>query len=189
MIHKDLYFIAIVPPREVREQVVALQLEMKRHFRAGHALKSPPHITLQMPFRLAPELLGKLENVLSHFATSRQPFILELDGFDCFAPRVIFIRVRDHGPVKTLATGLKSVLLEKQIVSVRGGAAPLHPHMTVATRDLDEARFATAWAAYQNRSFKENFKVNRLILLKHNGKFWDTYTDFEFEGSGELKRT
>ena len=181
MIQKDLYFIAIVPPREVREQVVALQLEMNRHFKAGHALKSPPHITLQMPFWLTPEGLGKVEDVLGRFATTRQPFTIDLDGFDRFAQQVIFIRVGDHGPAKAMATELKSVLLEKQILPVRGRAVPIHPHMTIASRDLEEARFATAWAAYQNRSFKGSFKVDRLFLLKHNGKFWEIYKDFEFE--------
>lgn len=50
-----LYFIALVPPLELRARIEALKEEMHRRFGARHALKAPAHLTLQMPFRHSPE--------------------------------------------------------------------------------------------------------------------------------------
>ena len=46
-----LYFIALIPGKELKEKVRAVKERMKADYNAGHALKSPAHITLQMPFK------------------------------------------------------------------------------------------------------------------------------------------
>lgn len=176
----DLYLIALVPPLAVREQVRALKLEMRRRFGAGHALKSPAHITLQMPFRLALGGLEKFEETLRKLAVSQHPFTIKLDGFDCFAPRVIFIRVKEHRPVTALERQLKSALSEKDLLPPQKRAMPFHPHMTIATRDLEEAAFATAWREFKNRPFQMVFEVSGLFLLRHNGSRWELFREFEF---------
>ena len=65
---KNLYFIAIVPNLSVRGLIKALKEEMKERFNAKHALKSPAHITLQMPFKRSQDFEVTLVNTLKAFA-------------------------------------------------------------------------------------------------------------------------
>jgi len=179
-VQPDLYFIALIPPAPVRERVRTLQLEMQQRFGTGQALKSPAHITLQMPFRLQPEACGILEKTLRQFTATQHPFTLVLKDFDCFAPRVIFVKIKDHGPIMELEGALKSVLSLKQFLRVRGPGMLFHPHMTIATRDLEAPAFEKAWAEFKMRPFHMDFEVSSLFLLRHNGSFWEIYREFEF---------
>lgn len=176
----DLYFIALVPPEPVREQVHALKLEIKQRFGAGHALRSPAHITLIKPFRLQSEFRVNLVEVLGQMAVLQHPFTIMLEGFDCFIPRVIFIKVRDPEPVINLGRNLKKVLVEKQFVDKGGTNIPFHPHMTIATRDLEEPAFVRAWAEFKNRNFRADFEVSSLFLLRHHVSYWTIFQEFEF---------
>lgn len=177
---QSLYFIALLPPEMIREEVRALKLEMQQRFGAGHALKSPAHITLQMPFRLPDEKVRALADALRKFAASRMPFRLRLGDFDCFAPRVIYVSVKDSKPLARLESELKTVLGEKGILPSTGEDLPFHPHMTIATRDLDEAAFQRAWPEFAKRSFHMDFKAKSLFLLRHNGSVWEVYREFGF---------
>lgn len=175
-----LFLIALLPPPLLREQVRALKEEMRSRFGSGHALKSPAHITLQMPFRLSPEDEGVLFGALERFAAAQIPFQVDLAGFDCFAPRVLFIRVRDQGPVCHLQSALQAALAREDSLGLPGEERPFHPHMTIATRDLEEPAFYRAWADFQDRPYQASFEVSGLFLLKHNGRSWDVYREFRF---------
>jgi 2'-5' RNA ligase len=39
----------------------------------------------------------------------------------------------------------------------------LHPHITIATRDLDSSTFVKAWPHFKNREFKASFDVKSLV--------------------------
>ena len=51
---RDLYFIALIPHTGLREEIREIKERMRDEYGAGHALKSPAHITLQMPFKRSP---------------------------------------------------------------------------------------------------------------------------------------
>ena len=178
---KLLYFIAVLPPEELREEVKELKQEMQLRFAAGHALKSPAHITLQMPFRLEENRQDALCDLLEAFACRQKAFSVNLDGFDCFAPRVIFLRVSDHNPFIPLQGALKSELVDSGMIPDRAGEHPFHPHMTIATRDLAQEAFEIAWPEYRERPFKGAFQVRSLFLLKHNGRHWEVLKEFGFD--------
>ena len=154
---------------------------MKSSFGASHALKSPAHITLQMPFRRREEYEQRLIDKLEEFASSQKSFDIHLSGFDCFPPRVIFIKVSNHHPVISLHKQFNKVLTSELNFSVKVLTHQLHPHMTIATRDLSEARFEQAWPLYESKEFNASFKVDSLFLLKHNGRHWDIYKEFPFD--------
>lgn len=179
---KPLYFIAILPPVELRARVLELKLEMKRRFAAGHALKSPAHITLQMPFRLEEEKEGELCKMLQRFVRWQFAFEVQLCGFDCFPPRVIFLKVTDHCDFIPLRHSLKKNLIESAFIPEPEKQFPFHPHMTIATRDLTETAFKEAWPEYAQRRFYAEFRAQSLYLLKHNGRHWDIFSEFLFEG-------
>lgn len=179
---ESLYFIALVAPVDLRERVKVLKEEMRNRFRAGHALKSPAHITLQMPFRKKEEEVSSMIQNLKEFATAQNGFEILLHGFDSFPTRVLFIRILDHEPVCRLYSRLQNFLQNKLGFNHKEPTHQFHPHMTIATRDLTDAAFHEAWPEFQQRKFRASFKANGLFLLQHNGKCWDVYKEFPFGG-------
>ncbi|TVR29834.1 MAG: 2'-5' RNA ligase family protein [Balneolaceae bacterium] len=182
---KQLYLIALIPPKQIGDRVHALKEEMKARFNAKHALKAPPHITLQMPFRLDDE--GELNTIkqLNRFASEQKPFSIVLNGFDAFEPRVIFVKIENQRPIKELHLRLKRVLIEDLSFPQKKVINELHPHMTIATRDLTESNFYTAWSEFKSRPFEGNFRADSISLLNHNGKNWDIYKSFPFSEEEE----
>lgn len=176
----NLYLIALLPPIPLRQQVRQLKVEMRDRFGAGHALKSPAHITLQMPFRLESETEPALLELLAGWSRRQCPFPVKLLGFGSFPPRVIFIRISDHEAVSALESSLREVLSGEAIPEIETSHLPFHPHMTIATRDLSEPAFHLAWPEFKDRPFEAAFEVRSLGLLKHNGQFWEVYREFDF---------
>jgi 2'-5' RNA ligase len=60
----SLFFIALLPPLEVQEIATKIKLEFAEIYNSRAALKSPPHVTLQPPFRWNLEQLPDLERCL-----------------------------------------------------------------------------------------------------------------------------
>jgi 2'-5' RNA ligase len=56
----------------------------------------------------------------------------------------------------------------------------IHPHITLASRDLHHKQFPKAWADFKTREFTDYFSVENFSLLKHDGKIWHIYRDFNF---------
>lgn len=176
----QLYYLSLIPPEPLREEVRMLKLEMKDRFGAKHALKSPAHLTLQMPFR-RPELVQEgLIVSLKETASGLKPFSLKLSGFDFFEPRVVFIKVVEHLQVQSVHASLRQPLVNSLQLTEKELTQKVHPHMTIATRDLTEDNFYRAKPEFEQREFDAEFTVQSLFLMKHNGKFWDIYREFEF---------
>ncbi len=180
---QQLYFIAILPPEKIRKEVRLLKLEMQERFDTSHALKSPAHITLQMPFRREEKFEDEIFDTLKNFAANRKKFVINLKGFDAFPPRVLFIKVVDHKPVQNLHSRLNEVLTNYLHFTEDKIKQQLHPHMTIATRDLHKAAFHDAWDEFKNREFQDSFEAKSLVLLKHNGKNWDVFREFPLKES------
>lgn len=179
---KKHYFIALVPEPPLRDTVDDFKREIKDRFGAAHALKSPAHITLQMPFHWLESEEHLLEICLREFAAGQVSLGVSLNGFDCFAPRVLFVKVEDHLPLQQMQSALKKELVSRLGFPEPHRTSKFHPHMTIATRDLDESDFKAAWEVFQSRRFSASFKAGSLFLLKHNGKTWDLFMEFPFHG-------
>jgi 2'-5' RNA ligase len=178
---KHLYLIALIPPNEIKERVHALKLDMKKRFNAKHALKAPVHITLQMPFRLDDEGESIAIMHLERFASGQKPFTIDLNGFDTFEPRVLFVKIENQRPIQELHQRLKRILIEELSFPINRIINELHPHMTIATRDLTESNFYSAWSEYKNKPFEGSFRSESISLLKHNGKSWAIYKTLPFQ--------
>ncbi|MEK6481342.1 2'-5' RNA ligase family protein [Catalinimonas sp. 4WD22] len=175
-----LYFIALIPHEELRVSVRALKEEMKARFDVKHALKSPAHITLQTPFKRKEEEESRLIPTLEQFTEQQSEFLLRLNGFGHFSSRVIYVNVEYSQAILELHAQLNHVLAEQLDFQESEIRAELHPHMTIATRDLSKPAFKEAWPEFQHRKFQDSFLVKSLFLLKHNGKHWDIYREFLF---------
>jgi 2'-5' RNA ligase len=96
---------------------------------------------------------------------------------------VLFVKVGNQGEVLKLHSQLQNILKERLGFSTKEQGFRFHPHMTIATRDLSEEAFLAAWPEFCGRSFEATFTVNSLFLLKHNGKTWDIFREFPFNGA------
>ena len=175
---KELYFIALIPHNELRDSIREIKERIRLTYGAGHALKSPAHITLQMPFKRSPDDELKMIAVLKQFAVEEICFSVELDGYGAFAPRVIYIRITDPEPVRSLHQRLKEVLLKEMGFNMEEIMNVVHPHITVATRDLTRMAFNEAWPDFRDEGFTGHFDVQSIVLLKHNGRNWDILEEF-----------
>lgn len=176
----NLYFIALLPPQKLSDEVRQIKEEIRKKYRAKHALKLPAHITLQPPFPLKDIEEEDLIRSLRKFAENQSKFEVNLNGFGAFPPRVIFIDISNPKPVKALYKELNRIM--KQFVPEEDQSKrELHPHMTLATRDLYRKNFKDAWEDFQKREFSATFLATKLCLFKHNGKTWDVYREFRFK--------
>lgn len=176
-----LYFIAVVPPAQICEEVTVLKEYIAENFKSKHALKSPPHITLHMPFKWKEENEGQLEKVLENFSAGQGVFEAELRNFSAFPKRVIYIDLVKNKNLEDLFYGLTKVVrkeLKLDNESYKGQG--FTPHMTIAHRDLKPAAFTQAWPEFRERAFEKKFLIDSICLMKHNGRSWDIYRKFGF---------
>ncbi len=173
-----LYFIAIVPPKEIAEIIMPFKQDMAARFASKAALNSPPHITLHMPFRLKDKKLDYLEKVLADLAADTPDFKIELTHFGCFAPRVIFVALPENSALAALQEKVLRSMKHLNLFNGNYKDRPFHPHVTIGFRDLKPAFFKLAWEEYKERQLNLDFMASHLSLLRHNGKQWEVCKQF-----------
>lgn len=176
-----LYFIALIPHAALRKEIRALKDEININSGAKKALNSPAHITLQRPFKRDTKFEGKLISKLKLFAETHYSFTVSLSGFDCFEPRVIFVAIQNSEEIQKLHTELNSLLVDHLDFESKEISTNIHPHITIATRDLSKKSFCDVWPTYKDRKFIRAYTAKSIFLLKHNGKSWNILQEFLFK--------
>lgn len=176
----SLYFIALLPPEHIREEVKFLKEELRDRFGTEYALRLPAHITLVPPFKISEDKDMQLMQALEIFATTRKPFHLRLSGFGSFPPRVLFIDVVEKEKVRDLHYDLCKNL--SPVLDLED-SREFNPHLTIASRDLEEAVFPAANKFLSSRDYESRFEVDGLTLLKHEDNRWEISMDFKFRKS------
>lgn len=161
------YFIAIVPPQNVLEEIESFKQDLFLNHNLKGALRSPAHITLHRPFEWKTEKEGALIETLKRFKKPSS-FEIKLQNFNCFEPRVIFVDVAKNEALETLHNQLanycKSNLnLFNEVEDMRG----FHAHVTIAFRDLKKAKFYELWPEFEKKTFGADFLCNQFSLLRH----------------------
>jgi len=178
---EELYFIAIIIEGTFGEEVTQIKQQFGLKYNSKHALRSPPHITLHMPFKWRIDRVDILSDILSVFAKSKKPFEMRVDGFGSFPPRVIYIGVEQSDPLNLLQLDLIKVARYRlKLVNNNYKDKAFHPHITVAFRDLSKKAYRSSWEEFNGKEINYRFRAERFSLLKHNGKSWDVYETFEF---------
>ncbi|MCI0523250.1 MAG: 2'-5' RNA ligase family protein [Bacteroidales bacterium] len=178
----DLYFIALMPHEELRDEIRAIKERMRECYGAGHALRSPAHITLQKPFRRDSDGTRVIIDALHHFAQHEVPFKIELYGYGAFAPRVLYIKLKENKHISLLQERLKAMLLSSLAFTPDEISKDIQPHITIATRDLTKEAFGEAWPGLRDEVITGSFVARSFFLLKHNGRYWDIFREFPFKG-------
>ncbi|MDZ4875828.1 MAG: RNA 2',3'-cyclic phosphodiesterase [Chroococcidiopsis cubana SAG 39.79] len=183
----SLFFVALLPPLDIQDYATQIKQYFATQYHSRAALKSPPHITLQPPFRWlnANTPASALEECLQEFARDRASIPITLNGFAAFPPRVIYIDVVRSAELLALQADLMAQLAAKLgIVDRVSKTRPFAPHMTVGFKDLSRQNFRLAWQEFQPRQLYFEFTASCLTLLRHDGKKWQIQSEFGFGGNG-----
>lgn len=175
-----LFFLAIIPSEPIYSEALKWKQFFAEHFQSKAALKSPPHITLHMPFTWKLKKEEKLLDTLNSFAQQHQAFEICIKNYGTFSPRVIYMDLIKSEALTMLQKELFKYLKENlQLFNANYKDKPFHPHLTLAFRDLKKKYFEQAWAEVRDKLFEASFMVNAITLLKHNGKHWEVFKNFE----------
>ena len=176
-----LYFLALIPPEPLRAKLHDLKTEVAKSYNSKAALRSPPHITVHMPFRYSPRKESRLIKVLTEFCSKQEAFNLSLDGFGAFPLRVIFVSVKANVDLNSLQYQLGETMAKRfNVHNANYKERPFHPHITIGFRDLKKSNFIRAWEHFAVQKFKADFEATELTLLKHNGAIWEEHDSFKF---------
>jgi len=173
------YFIAIVPPQNSCKEITTIKQDFALNYNSNAALRSPPHITLHMPFLWKEKKEDKLIQQLEAFQFKKESIEISLINFSCFGKRVIFIDVVKNELLHLLQKKIvhhakQQLQLFNQDEDLRG----FHPHVTVAFRDLKKEQFIKAWEIYKTKQYKSQFTCTSFSLLKQENKEWHVYKTF-----------
>jgi len=177
---KNLYFIALIPPEDIMNEVLSMQKEIANKYDSYVALKAPGHITVQKPFFRNIDKEELLISGLNEFCKGQTGFEISLNNYGSFPPRTIYIKPERSLELEYLYENLQSFLESKLNFNKKDlGNYKFNPHMTIANRDISNIDFGIAWKHYQCKEYKRKFTLNNISLLKHNGKNWDIHKTFE----------
>lgn len=175
-----MYFIAIVAPDDINQQVVKWKQWMKERHGCQVALRSPAHITLVPPFWMDPALEEELINSMTAFSRHQNKFVVRLADFSHFDHRVIFIEVINNDELTGLQNELYGFLLKSGKYPLKKDDRLFHPHVTIATRDLHKKAFYEAWEHFKDKKYRVEWLVQAISLLRHNGAGWEVTANTSF---------
>jgi 2'-5' RNA ligase len=172
------YFLAIIIPQPLLDEIEKIKLELYNKHGLKGALRSKAHITLHRPFEWKEEKEAFLIEALQQFKFSN-PCSIELQNFNCFEPRVIYVDVLTNIVLNELHNELKyfaqkNLKLLNEVNDMRG----FHPHITIAFRDLKKPLFYELWQTFEQKKFNGNFKLTEFALLRLEEK-WETKEVFK----------
>ena len=174
------YFIAILPPADISTEARTLQTELSKQYQTKGALRSPPHITLHMPFNWKERKEQELITTLSGFTTHMRPFPVSLKGYGSFAPRVIYLNVIPSGDLMKFQQELTHFCrINLNLLNATPREMPYHPHLTLAFRDLKKQEFLKAWEVCKPRPYEAEFVASGVHLLRHEGYEWKAHHEFD----------
>lgn len=171
---ESVYFLAVVPPQKIQAEVTQLKVLIAERFNSKHALKSPPHITLHMPFKWKDSKLPLLQTVIKKINKEITPFSVELNGFNFFEPRVVYVDVMKNEALNALQARVVDVCRKDlKLDNANYKDRPFRPHMTIGFRDLRKPQFFEAKKYFDAREYHAVFETQEVSLLKFDGLKWD----------------
>ena len=128
-----------------------------------------------------------LKQALAVFFGRMPSFKIQCRNFGFFTSKrnpVIFIRVVENAVLGSIHKSLMLFLRELGF-PIEETSLKFHPHMTVAYRDLTVENFKRAWPEFEQRNFEADFVVEKIYLLRHDGKKWIPLTGFDLLSTGQ----
>lgn len=163
---KKMYFIAIYPSQKIIDEVKVFQKDLASNFNNSKALKNDAHITLLPPFERELTMENDIHVAFDKIDTHISPFEIKLNGFGSFPnpnSPVLFVQPEENESLKHLFLNIKEIFTFNK--------RPFNPHMTIGYRDLTFDNYLKAWEIYREKKFKTKFTVDKIFLLRHDGKW------------------
>ncbi len=168
-----MYFIALVLPPHLDQEILSYKNLMRERFDCKVGLKSPAHITIVPPFWMEGAQESLLLKDVDVLAGNLAAFAVATNNFSAFTPRTIFIAVQDNEELKRLKKTADDFFKQKAEYKIKIDSRRFHPHITIATRDLHKKTFQEAWTLFETEPFQEQWVATGLSVLRHNKKNWD----------------
>lgn len=175
----SLYFIALIPPDDIEQDLHQIKLDLNQRFQYKAALKSPAHITLIPPFSWPNH--SSLE-IIDHFIQFKSPIeklSITIDGFDRFGTQVIYAKPKVDDDIFTLQNCILQyftpILKDKMKYKYN-----FNPHFTVANRDVKAEEISQILEELANKNYLKQTIIDKIALLKHNGTKWKTASEIYF---------
>ena len=164
-----LYFIAVVPHRELRLKCRNYSKDFADRFNSVKSFKNFPHITIIKPFRVDENQEDFMVKNFSEMNLNSPPFKVFLKDFGCFPNKnqpAIFINPENKEELQILYDEVQPKMSFYPY-------AKLYPHLTVAYKDLSPDNFKKAWEEYQTKTFEDSFLADKICLFKHDSQKWN----------------
>ena len=175
----SMYFIAIVLPEELNERILVDKKMMEEKFGCKVGLKSPAHITIVPPFWMEEEKEQRLLEDVKTISSDMHQFPVTTNNFSAFKPRTIFIDVIVDVQLAGVKDSADRFFKDNEFYKIKIDTRPFHPHITIATRDLQKRAFQEAWSLFQQKEFREEWLASGLSVLRHNRRNWEViYTAY-----------
>lgn len=175
-----MYYLAILAPEEINEEVLKWKNFFKERFDCSKALNSPAHITLISPFWMNTNLENELAVSLKEFCKEQKEFPVQLKDFSAFKPKVIFVDVVKNERLEILHASFNEFILSQQKFPIKKDENVFQPHITLATRDLYKKDFKEAWEIFSKKKYVAEWVATSISLLRHNKKNWDVISISQF---------
>jgi 2'-5' RNA ligase len=163
---KSMYYITLLCPPEIDEPIAEHKAMMKANYGCEVAAKSPAHLTLIAPFFLSNGKYRELVEKLNSFESIITEVDIEVNGYNHFNDRVIFADVVVTDNLKAIQEQLENYVRNGGFPFIKEAKKPFHPHITIATRDLKDTDFESAWSHFEGKSISGSFATNTFHLMK-----------------------
>lgn len=163
---KKMYFIAIYPDQKIIDEIRVFKQDLALNFANSKALANDAHITLAPPFSREIELEEDIRTAFQKIDTTISPFEIILNGFGSFpnpTNPVLYVKPEENEYLKQLYLNVKEKFSFER--------DSFNPHVTVGYRNLTFENFLKAWEIYEDKSYKTKFLVDKISLLRHDGKW------------------
>ena len=128
-----LFFIALIPDRELRNKINPFKLDFSNRFESCKALKVYPHITVKVPFKCSGIDRQKVFSWFSEMRLQQKPFHLYLNGFAAFHNKhnpVVFVNPVPNRELITMQRELMTGFNSISPVNIHSVDRGFKPHMT-----------------------------------------------------------
>lgn len=164
-----MYFIGIIPPKDIREKIVLLQRSAERNRLPDYV---PPHITIVPPF--SSDSIPALPQSAMKILFDSEEFEIKIKGVESFGAHTVYLDVDSVSLLSFQAKFIESLFSEHFIERNQLGRKEFHPHITIGQRrhglsfkELSQLRIA----GKNSDIIGQGFLVNAISILgKVNSK-------------------
>ena len=117
-IDTQLKLIAVVLPEPLFSYVKEQQNFIADTWGCCKALRTPPHITLIPPMSLKAEEILILESILSKIAEKNSRFVLDVNEYEAFRPRVVYLNTTLPKELSKLYSDLRNTIEKKNAACI-----------------------------------------------------------------------